>query len=738
MRDKLVGLLWPDSDAERARHLLSDSIYRINQAAGGEAIVAAGEELRIDEGRLSCDVREFADAVAREDWTEAARLSDAPFLDGFFLPGAAEFEQWADAARERFARERSHVLENLAGIAATAGDHAGAVRWWRTLAAHEPYSSRVALGLMHALEHAGDAAAAVQHARSHTDLLRTQLEIDAHPEIHALAGRLRTTRPPPAVVPPPPRRLAERRAAHIPEGVAAEPSPRDDSVEPGDRPDDRDGRTPETVPRRRRWVVAAILAVIVVAAIASWFTLPEAARGNPESIAVLPFADLSPAGDAEYFGDGIAEELMARLANIDGLRVVGRTSAFAFKGRRVDTREIGARLGVAVVLTGSVRKAASTVRIIAQLVDARTGYEIWSESYERPMRDVFVIQDEIARAIARRLDASPGGSPSSVPGAAPIQDPESYNLYLRGRFEWHRRTEHSLRLAASYFRAAAERSPGYARAYAGLGDAEAVLGFYDYLPPNEAFPAAAVAARRALELDPDQAEPHATLGYVALYHDWDWTRAEAEFMRTVELNPAYSTGHQWYANLLTAMGRFDEAEREMRVAQEMDPLSLIANAARCWVLYYAGDHGRAIEQCDRTIELNADFELAHLWRGLALGESGNAAAEIDALERAVALSGGSAISVASLARARAASGDTATARALLDRLERKGARAYVPSYEIAKVHEALGDREAALRWLRLALEQRSHSIVFLKVDPQLRRLRDDPDFIDMMRRAGLT
>jgi TolB-like protein len=245
---------------------------------------------------------------------------------------------------------------------------------------------------------------------------------------------------------------------------------------------------------RHRLAVLLPIALIVLVGIGlSLFRATPDSR--PDSIAVLPFADLSSAGDAEYFGDGIAEELMARLARIEGVRVVGRTSAFAFKGKAVDIREIGATLGAQVVLTGSVREADSTVRIIAQLVDVGTGYELWSDSFERPMRDVFAIQDEISKAIASKLDSRLAGTRPASDAQPPVEDPESYNLYLRGRFEWHKRTERSLLQAAAWFREAAQRSPGYARAWAGIGDAEAVLGFYDYLPPREAFPRAAPVGR---------------------------------------------------------------------------------------------------------------------------------------------------------------------------------------------------------------------------------------------------
>jgi tetratricopeptide (TPR) repeat protein len=316
-------------------------------------------------------------------------------------------------------------------------------------------------------------------------------------------------------------------------------------------------------------------------------------------------------------------------------------------------------------------------------------------------------------------------------------DPDAFNLYLKGRYEWHRRTEESLHAAADYFAQAVERAPDYARGHAGLADAHAVLGFYDFIPPRDAFPAAAAAARRALELQPSLGEPHATLGYVALYYDWDWPRAEREFRRSIELEPAYSTGHQWYANYLTAMGRFSEAIAEMRAAMELDPLSVIANAALGFVLYYAGENDRAIAQCTRALELDPRFALAHLWRAQAYEARGDVDSALSDFEQAVRLSGGSAIHIALQARALAGAGRPDDARALLQQLEQRDGADYVPPFEMAKLHEALGDVDAALSALERAYDHRSHSMAFLAVDSQLRRLHDEPRFRDLIERVGL-
>lgn len=504
-------------------------------------------------------------------------------------------------------------------------------------------------------------------------------------------------------------------------------------------------------PASRRWVTRGAIGLPVLGAIVAALWLGPgralwsgAARGAvtidstsmPRTIAVLPFVNGSGSEDDEYFSDGITDELIATLARIEGLKVASRTSSFAFKGRNVDIRTIGEQLGVAAVLEGNVRRAGARLRIDARLVSAADGYPLWGETYNRDAGDAFAVQAEIARAIAQRLEVRLAG-PTADEGSAGAPSPEAWELYLkarqalylRGRYAWYTRTEEGLRTAASFFEQAVAQAPDYARAHSGLADAYAVLGFYDYLAPSEAFTKARTAAERAKSLDPTLAEPHATLGYVALYYDWSFARAEEEFQRAIALAPNYSTAHQWYGNLLAAAGRFDEAERAMRRASELDPLSLIAQAALGWVFYMGGDYAAAVTQCRQTLDLNADYAVAHLWSGWALQEMDSLEAAVAAHQRAVAVTDSSTLYVASLARSLALAGNRGEAERLLRRLEaQESAGRYVPPYELSKVYDALGRTDDALAALERALAQRSHSMVFLRVDPQLARLRSHPRF----------
>jgi TolB-like protein/DNA-binding SARP family transcriptional activator/Tfp pilus assembly protein PilF len=730
-RDRLIAYLWPDADAENGRRFLSDSVYRINQALGGDVIVAAGDELRLDAQRLPSDLAEFEDAIARGDHAGAVGVYTGPFLDGFFLSDAPDLERWLDGERERRSRELARSVEALAATAEQSGQTTAAVGWWRRLAAHDPYNSRVALRLMRSLAAAGERAAAIQHARIHETLLAQELEVDVDPSVRALAEQLKhdaTAPAPPSVLtaptPAPYAPPAETRAAPpplSPDAGVAQPS----------------------VPRARRgppaaWLAGA-LAVLGLALLAIVIVRQRGATGggSPASapartIAVLPFNNLSADPENEYFSDGITEELMTTLAQVRGLRVASRSSAFTYKNKPIDVREVGRRLGVAAVVEGSVRRSGGRLRITAQLVSTENGYDLWSGVYERDVKDVFAIQEEISQAIVANLVGTLREGDRVALAERSTRDAQAYDLYLKGRFAWHQRTREGIGRAVDYFTQAIARAPDYARAHVGLADAYAVSAFYDYLTPRDAYPRAESAARRAIELDPALAAPHATLGYVLTYYQLDWRRAEDEFRRALAADPTYSTAHQWYGNLLTVAGRFGDAERAFRAAQEADPLSLIAQAALGWSFYYAGRFEAALEQCRQTLALDPNFQLAHLWGGWALSEMRRDAEAREWIERAVRLSSGSPLTTLALARLLARSASPATrdsARVAVRAIESRRARGdYIPAYEIAKVHLALGDRATALDWLERATEDRSHSRAFFRVDPQLAPLRGDARF----------
>ena len=482
--------------------------------------------------------------------------------------------------------------------------------------------------------------------------------------------------------------------------------------------------------------------IIVVIAIATLSFLNQERRSEAEShaiaqlntLAVLPFVNASGQAQDEYFSHGLTEELMDRLSRSGRLRVVSRTSTFAIKDKELGAQEIGRLLEAESLVEGSVRRDGDRLRINVRLINARDGYQLWSDLYDRRMGDLLQVQEEIASSIANTLTGQVLSGPLNAVRESGIADPLAYDLYLKGRFYWQRRTQDGLRSAVEHFEQAVQRSPEYARAWAGLADAYAVLGFYDYLAPVEAFPKAREAATRALELDPSNASAQAALGYVALYYEWDLVEAEKSFRKSIALDPSYSKSHQWYGNLLTAAGRLDEAEQEMRLAQQLEPLSLIASAALGWALYHAGRHEDALAQYQLTLALDPNFELAYLWRGWALEALGRLDEAETALKQALARSSGNKVSVAALARIQALRGKHEIAKQTL--LELQSSNGYVPAYEICKAWFALGDMEQANAWLQKAYEQRSHSLVFLHVDPQLAKHQRDVGFLRVASRVS--
>ena len=337
-------------------------------------------------------------------------------------------------------------------------------------------------------------------------------------------------------------------------------------------------------PHRQREWKPAVATVLVVAFLATSVYLISKARtrsagaSSPQlaSIAVLPFADLSPDRDQEYFCDGMTEEIIDALAKVNGFRVVARTSSFAFKGKQQDIREIGKKLNVATVLEGSVRKDGNRLRVTAQLNSVADGYHLWSETYERELKDVFTVQDEISRAIVDTLQLKLASSARQP--RPPSENVEAYDLYLQGRYHWSRWRSEGAERAIEYFQQAIQKDPNYAAAYSGLADSYAWMGFFGALPPNEAMPKARQAALKALALDDTLAAAHTSLGYVKSLHEFDWPGAEREFKRALQLNAGDSDAHFGYGiTYLAPMGRLDEAVREMQTARDLDPLSPITN-----------------------------------------------------------------------------------------------------------------------------------------------------------------
>ncbi len=462
----------------------------------------------------------------------------------------------------------------------------------------------------------------------------------------------------------------------------------------------------------------------------------EPAPGDRPSVAVLPFVNMSAEADNEYFSDGVTEEIISALSKLEGLRVASRTSAFAFKGAATGIRSVGAALNVSTVLEGSVRKAGKRVRVTAQLIRVADDDHLWSDRFDSDLEDIFAVQDRIAQAIVEVLRVKLLDAEAEAIVSPGTQNVTAYEHYLRGRYYWNKRDEQDLRRGIQHFEQAIAIDPRYALAHVGLADSYNILGFYDLMPPREAFSRAKQAASTALELDDRLAAAHASLAYVLFYHDWNAAAAETTFQRAIDLDPRYASAHQFYANFLDQLGRFADAEREWHVALELEPLSLIINAGIGWHHYFAREYEQAVAVLQRALELDPTFVPGNVWLGQALAQLGRFEAAVVALQNAVRTSQESPSTVAELARGYALAGDAATARGLLERLLHLEAERYLPSYEIAGIHLALGETDAAFRRLDRAFDDRSHSLAFLGTDPRLDPVRDDSRYRDLQRRVA--
>ncbi len=452
------------------------------------------------------------------------------------------------------------------------------------------------------------------------------------------------------------------------------------------------------------------------------------------SLAILPFLDLAPARDYEYFCDGLAEELTNRLAHLHGLRVVARTSAFMFKGKVADIREIGRQLGVRAVLEGSVQRSGCRVRVTAQLIDVSDGCHVWSGRFDQASDDIFAIEDEIARTVVSELRVALLGGTEGRVMLRPTRIPAAHDLYLRGRHHSARRNLEDLDRAIRYFEQAIELDPSYAAAYAGIAECCCVIGFVGFRRPAEAFPRARREAQRAIGIDPGLTEAHAVLAYETAMHEWDWERAERHFLQALDLSPDHAFTRVWYSHLLTASGRFDEALAQLERACECDPLAPAVRTTLGIALFYARRFDRAVDCCRKVLELDSSFGLARYFIGRVYRAQGNFEAAVEELRAASrawphAL-GCLAGSLRSLGR------ETEAVRAC-DDLERLSRSHYVsPLVFAASAH--ISDYDTRLRAIAQAFDEREGTVPLLNVDPMVDDLRSNPEFSSLIARLGLS
>ena len=654
-RDKLVSFLWPDSPTDHALHSLTQLLYSLRRDLAAETLFLGTSDLSLNPELLAVDLAEFTSALEAGDFVRAVEVYRGPFLDGFFLSGASEFERWVEGERARLAQRHLGALESLAEAASRRGDKAAAAESWRQLARADPLNARIAVGCMEAMCDAGDRAGALKFGQAYESSLRAELDTEPDRAVAAAVARLRN--------PPPPTTFA---------------------------------------------------------------------------VAVLPFVNLTPDRENEYFSDGMAEELSNALARVPGLRVAARTSAFAFKGKDLDAREIAARLGVGTLVEGSVRKIGNRIRLTAQLIDATDGCHLWSETYERTLDDVFALQEELARAIVAVLPVSASALPSSLVPAH-TQALDAYTLYLRGRYAALKRTAEGLSLGIEYFEQALEKDPHYALAYAGLAECWGLRGFGEFgdLDPNLAMPRARAAALEALRLDPRSSQAHNWLGVVHFLFDWDWAAAERDFRQALQFQPENAYAQIWYAVLLAQLHQHGESLRRIHQAEALDPFSSAVrlSVGRCY--YFARRFPEALECFRGMWRAEPGDRLVAMWLARALACTGRHGEAFEELGKVTASGYQRSTLDALRALLLVGAGRPAEALTLCRMVQQSLKEAHLPYASfLATALFQLGERDAAFEVLEQGVLSRSAYMPFVG-EPICDPLRRDPRFGQLLARLGL-
>jgi len=680
-REAVCAYLWPESDEEHARTSLRQLIHALRRQLATPNLLPSGVTLRLDSQFVMSDVVEFQEALQRRNYATAVALYVGPFLDGFYLKNADEFERWVAGERASLANAHARALEALAEHVSSTGDPRGAVEVWRRLASLEPLSARAAIGLMKALAVAGERAAAMRHAQVYAQLVRDEAGTRPDPSVEALAAQLQNPSPPNGTRTPAIRRALEQPALSRSDGVA------------------------------------------------------DASRTAPvASVAVLPFTNTGGEAADEHFSDGLTDELIATLGRVEGLAVTGRTSVFALKGTTLGTRAIGDALGVSTLVEGSVRRAGDRVRVSAQVVNAVDGAVRWTATFERPAGDIFTVQEEIARAVADALRIKLGAARGHL--QRPPANFAAYEAYLKGRHILNTRTsKERLLQAIQYFEDAAQHDPLYAPAFAGLSDAYASLAIFAYGRAGEEFPKAMAAARKALALDDTLAEAHASLAHALCVHDFEWTAAEREFRRSISLDPGYVFARIAFAICLQDQGRFDEAISQLEAARTADPLSPHVNAVLGRVYVNARQADRAIAALHEALRLGPELDLVYQQLGHAYLQQRMPDDAINALRRAAELSG--VRDSAHLAYAYAVTDDRGKAEHIVAALLDPTRYQDPPPFHVAMALVGLGNHDAAFQWLDRAYVERASFMDGINVTPAFDPLRGDPRWATLVERMGL-
>jgi TolB-like protein/Tfp pilus assembly protein PilF len=491
-----------------------------------------------------------------------------------------------------------------------------------------------------------------------------------------------------------------------------------------------------TKPKRRKAVIVVTLLITAVVAVAivigGYFYSSRKSNTAIESIAVLPFENRSGSPDADYLSDGLADSLIYRLSQFPNLKVSPTSSVMRYKGKETDVAQIARELKVDAVMSGRLVQRGDDLSISVQLIDSRTEKLIWAEQYDRKMADLLATQREIATTITQKLQLKLSGEETGL-AKEYTTNSEAYQLYLKGRFNWNKRTADGLQKATEYYNQAIEKDPGFALAYAGLADTYVLFGAYGSLRPAESMPRAKVAALKAIELDNSLAEPHATLGAYYGAFAWDFETAEREYRKATQLNPNYPTGWHWTGNFLPIVGKNDDAIAAAKRAEELDPLSAIISADTAFDLIMVRRYDEAVEQAKHTLLIDPNFYYAHYVMGAAYVMKGMPGEAVTASRKAVELNP-DLITRSMLVRALAASAERVEARKLMDELVAESARRYIPGYYLAVAQAGLGDNDAAIASLARDIQERGIYMQWLAINPLFDSLRADPRFAELLKK----
>ena len=499
--------------------------------------------------------------------------------------------------------------------------------------------------------------------------------------------------------------------------------------------------TPRNRKRRNAALGLLAIAILIVAVAIPTVVIRNARSGSTsktiESVAVLPFNNLSNDPELDYLSEGITENLINRLSQVSRLKIIAHNSVFRYKGKQVDPQKVGGELGVQAILIGRLEARGGELSISGELVDARDGTHLWGDHYERKLSDLQSLQGELAQDMASALRLQLSGEEKTRFGQGYTRNAEAYQLYIKGRYFWNKRTTEGMKKGLESFEQAIRLDPDYAAAYVGLADCYGVLSQVGDFSPNDVMPKAKAAALDALRIDETLAEAHASLAMIDELYDWNWKSADTEFKRAIELNPNYATAHHWYAMYLSAMGRNDEALAEIRRAEALDPVSLITDTNEGWILFCARQYDQAINKLQATIEMDPNFANAHYKLALVYEIKGMYKEAVEEHLKSKALSGDISENVEKLKAAYATSGSKGYYREELRQLKDTSTRGYVLPKYFVLTELQLGNTEETLKWLEAAYKERTEPMVYLRVDPRFDSLRSDPRFEDLLRRVNL-